>query len=135
MINSYVANLIPVKRRTKVTTRNGYPHVYTPTKTLEEEEIVGYAYRGEKYTGAVRLTLHMFKALPKRTPKNIQRERNTSKPDIDNVLKAVMDALNGIAYDDDSQVCEIHVYKHDKTRRAGDSIRFSVEPIDASENI
>lgn len=135
MINSYVANLIPVKRRPRIATKGRHAHAYTPTATLEEEAIVGACYRGEKYTGAVRLTLHIFKALPKRTPKSIQRERNTSKPDIDNVLKAVMDALNGIAYDDDSQVCEIHVYKHDKTRRAGDSIRFSVEPIDASENL
>lgn len=135
MINSYVANLIPVKRRPRIATKGRHAHVYTPTATLEEEEIVGYAYRGEKYTGAVRLTLHIFKALPKRTPKNIQRERNLSTPDADNVLKAVMDALNGIAYDDDSQVCEIHVYKHDKTQRAGDSIRFSVEPINASENL
>lgn len=135
MINSYVANLIPVKRRPRIATKGRHAHAYTPTATLEEEAIVGACYRGEKYTGAVRLTLHIFKALPKRTPKNIQRERNLSTPDADNVLKAVMDALNGIAYDDDSQVCEIHVYKHDKTRRAGDSIRFSVEPIDASENL
>lgn len=135
MINSYVANLIPVKRRPRIATKGRHAHAYTPTATLEEEAIVGACYRGEKYTGAVRLTLHILKALPKRTPKNIQRERNLSTPDADNVLKAVMDALNGIAYDDDSQVCEIHVYKHDKTRRAGDSIRFSVEPIDASENL
>lgn len=135
MINSYVANLIPVKRRPRIATKGRHAHAYTPTATLEEEAIVGACYRGEKYTGAVRLTLHIFKALPKRAPKNIQRERNLSTPDADNVLKAVMDALNGIAYDDDSQVCEIHVYKHDKTRRAGDSIRFSVEPIDASENL
>lgn len=135
MINSYVANLIPVKRRPRIATKGRHAHAYTPTATLEEEAIVGACYRGEKYTGAVRLTLHIFKALPKRTPKNIQRERNLSTPDADNVLKAVMDALNGIAYDDDSQVCEIHVYKHDKTRRAGDSIRFSVELIDASENL
>lgn len=135
MAVSFVANIIPVKRRPKIATKGRHAHAYTPTATLEEEAIVGSCYRGEKYTGAVRLTLHIFKALPKRTPKSIQRERNTSKPDIDNVLKAVMDALNGIAYDDDSQVCEIHVYKHDKTRRAGDSIRFSVEPIEDSRVI
>ena len=28
-------------------------------------------------------------------------------PDIDNVLKAVMDALNGVAYEDDKQVVEV----------------------------
>lgn len=133
MAVSFVANLIPIKRRPRIATKGGHAHAYTPTKTLEEEEIVGYAYRGEKYTGAVRLTLHIFKALPKSRPKRIERERSTSKPDIDNVLKALMDALNGIAYDDDAQVCEVHVYKHDRVRRAGDSIRFCVEPIAEEE--
>ena len=130
MTTSYVVNLIPVKRRPKIATKGRHAHAYTPTATLEEEALVAAAYKGEKHQGAVKLTLHIFKALPKRTPKSIQRERNLSTPDADNVLKAVMDALNGVAYDDDSQVCEIHVYKHDRVRRAGDSIRFCVEPIE-----
>lgn len=133
MAVSFVANLIPVKRRPRIVTKGGHAHAYTPTATLEEEAIVGACYRGEKYTGAVRLTLHIFKALPKSRPKRIERERNTSKPDIDNVLKAVMDGLNAVAYDDDAQICEVHVYKHDRVRRAGDSIRFSVEPIAEEE--
>jgi len=33
------------------------------------------------------------------------------KPDIDNITKVVMDALNKIAYEDDSQVVEINVMK------------------------
>ena len=32
---------------------------------------------------------------------------HTSKPDIDNLQKGVKDALNGIAYIDDSQVCYV----------------------------
>lgn len=33
--------------------------------------------------------------------------------DIDNALKAALDALTGLAYGDDSQVAELHVYRHD----------------------
>ena len=33
------------------------------------------------------------------------------KPDFDNVVKAVCDALNGIAYDDDKQIVEARVMK------------------------
>ena len=33
------------------------------------------------------------------------------KPDADNIAKAIMDALNGIAYEDDRQVCNLHVVK------------------------
>jgi Holliday junction resolvase RusA-like endonuclease len=33
------------------------------------------------------------------------------KPDLDNVVKSFMDAMNGIVYSDDSQVVEIHTTK------------------------
>ena len=35
----------------------------------------------------------------------------TIKPDCDNIAKIVLDALNGLAYDDDSQVTELEVHK------------------------
>ena len=33
------------------------------------------------------------------------------KPDVDNIGKSILDSLNGIAYQDDSQVSEVHVSK------------------------
>ena len=36
----------------------------------------------------------------------------TKKPDADNIAKAVCDALNGIAYKDDSQVVDLTVRKY-----------------------
>lgn len=132
MTTSYVVNLIPVKRRPKIATKGRHAHAYTPTATLEEEAIVAAAYKGEKHQGAVKVTVHIYKALPASKPKRVERERNLTKPDIDNVLKAVLDGLNGVAYEDDTQVVEVSVTKHDRVRRAGDSIRFSVEPIDDS---
>ena len=132
MTTSYVVNLIPVKRRPKIATKGGHAHAYTPTATLEEEAIVAAAYKGKKHQGAVKVTVHIYKALPASKPKRVERERNLAKPDIDNVLKAVLDGLNGVAYEDDTQVVEVSVTKHDRVRRAGDSIRFSVEPIEDS---
>lgn len=132
MTTSYVVNLIPVKRRPKIANKGGHAHAYTPTATLEEEALVAAAYKGEKHQGAVKVTVHIYKALPASKPKRVERERNLTKPDIDNVLKAVLDGLNGVAYEDDTQVVEVSVTKHDRVRRAGDSIRFSVEPIDDS---
>ena len=35
----------------------------------------------------------------------------TKKPDCDNIAKIILDALNGIAYDDDSQVAMLNVVK------------------------
>lgn len=46
--------------------------------------------------------------LPDSKPKRIKRESDTLKPDGTNICKSVEDALNGIAWHDDSQiVCPI----------------------------
>lgn len=33
------------------------------------------------------------------------------KPDCDNIIKVICDALNGLAYHDDSQVCRVYFEK------------------------
>ena len=48
--------------------------------------------------------------------------RPTRKPDCDNVAKVIADALNGMAYRDDSQVVSLSVEK-----RFGDEPRVDVE--------
>ena len=42
----------------------------------------------------------------KRTELESKRCISRKKPDIDNCMKSVMDALNGLAYTDDSQVTD-----------------------------
>lgn len=37
--------------------------------------------------------------------------RCTVRPDLDNLVKLVLDALNGVAYADDSQIVRIHAFK------------------------
>ena len=38
--------------------------------------------------------------------------RHTSRPDLDNLAKAVLDALNGIAFKDDSQISSMRLAKY-----------------------
>ena len=40
-----------------------------------------------------------------------QREIYPGKPDIDNVAKIVLDALNGVVFEDDAQVHALRVFK------------------------
>ena len=84
-------NPIP-KGRPRVT-RKG--HAYTPRRTREWEECVGWqarmAWEGPPVTGPLKLTMHFYRATAHRV-------------DVDNMVKAVKDALNGIVYEDDSQV-------------------------------
>lgn len=61
---------------------------------------------------AVSLTAYFPRPKSKQYKKRPQlSEPVTSKPDCDNVAKAVLDALNSFAWHDDSQVCKLHVEK------------------------
>ena len=69
------------------------------------------AEAGEKpLEGAVSLFVRVYVAVPNGVSKKKREEMlkgdvyPTKKPDVDNLLKAVMDALNGVWYKDDKQV-------------------------------
>ena len=44
-------------------------------------------------------------------PKTVKRPYPSVAPDLDKLIRAVLDGLTGIAYDDDSQVVEIYARK------------------------
>lgn len=60
--------------------------------------------------GEIRLRVSFYLKRPK-AMKADQYRPCTKKPDLDNLQKAVCDALNGIAWNDDSQVTEIIAQK------------------------
>jgi Holliday junction resolvase RusA-like endonuclease len=106
-------------------TRSG--HHYTPEATVAYEGLVKLAaHRAmagrELYQGAVWMQVSIVMPIPKSAPK-ARRERMlsgalrpTTKPDIDNCMKAVADGLNGVAFHDDSQISDLTV-----TRRYGET--------------
>lgn len=86
-------------------------HAYTPQRTKDYEEIVQIAYKnagGTKFEGAVVMRISAVYKAPK---KSMLYHNRTKKPDLDNIAKAIMDGLNGIAYEDDSQVSFLQVEK------------------------
>ncbi len=60
-------------------------------------------------TTAVSVAVTFYFAKPASTPKRVLDK--TTKPDIDKLERALLDALTGICYVDDSQVAEVHKYK------------------------
>ena len=84
---------------------------YTPAKTKNAEkeikELVKSEFKLKPFTGPLRLDLILWFKKPK-TSKN---EFPIVKPDLDNVLKLVGDALNEILWNDDSQIIEVVVSK------------------------
>ena len=96
---------------------------YTPEKTTNYENLVRLSYQqqcaGQAFDKDVQLRVWIDATfpIPKATSKK-KREAmeaghifHTKKPDCDNIAKACLDALNGIAYYDDSQVCILAVSK------------------------
>ncbi len=57
-----------------------------------------------------------------RMGKNGKERYHTKRPDIDNLAKAVKDALKGVVYADDCQIVEAHLYK----QFGGPQIRIEV---------
>lgn len=95
-------------------------HAYTPTKTKEYEEAIKWAYKaagGKLNSGYVAVNIQAFYKIPKATTKEkrgmIERGfiKPAVKPDIDNVIKAVLDGLNETAYSDDAQVVRVSAAK------------------------
>lgn len=93
---------------------------YTPDSTAEYEKAVQLAYQaagGRLYDGAVAVRITAHQALPQRATKaqRAAAERGEihpiRKPDLDNIVKIVLDALNGYAYRDDTQVLQLDARK------------------------
>lgn len=102
------------KQRPRVTVRNGYARAYTPEKTVNYETLIKYAFISQKgdldYLKPFSIRLTICYEIPKSKSKKWKEQALNgeiypeTKPDIDNVLKIFMDALNGLAYKDDNQV-------------------------------
>lgn len=86
-------------------------HCYTPKETKEYENRIKQSYitasNGFKFENGVQIVVHAY--YPK--AKSNKSDFVNIKPDIDNVIKCVLDALNGIAYDDDKQICSVIGHK------------------------
>ena len=90
-------------------------HAVTPQTTRDYEEEAALAYKAKvkkTYHGAVGVRIRAYFKIPKGVSKAVRQmmedgvRRPTKKPDIDNIDKIILDALNGIAFDDDKQVVE-----------------------------
>lgn len=100
--------------------------IYTPEKTKSYEVLVRTSYstqcRNElPLSGAVKAEITAYFPIPK-SAKKAEREameagtrKPTVKPDMDNIIKAILDALNGYAYKDDAAVVEVIAEKRYST--------------------
>jgi Holliday junction resolvase RusA-like endonuclease len=92
------------KARARTVRKGGRTWSFTPKKVAEWERLVrteAEKHFTEPFTGPVALTIGFYI----KRPKNRRKENYVeTTPDLDNLEKAVLDGLNGVAYDDDRLV-------------------------------
>lgn len=114
---------VPVgKGRPRAAKRGKHIQLYTPEKTATYEGVIALTARqamagGLLLEGPVATVMEIRLPIPQSWPKRKQAaalagtEYPTKKPDADNVIKAIFDALNGVVWHDDTQVVDIVVRK------------------------
>lgn len=127
-MNQVICFTVPGKPQGKARARTGYnPKTkqvmsHTPENTVLYENFIKTCYMqttdhifdgGEALSVCITACFEPIKSISKK--KREQMLRNViyplKKPDIDNIVKAVLDALNGIAYKDDTQVVQVMATK------------------------
>ena len=93
---------------------NGGIKMYTPKNTVDFENTIALAYQSacrDNMRGRnvpIKLTATFYMPIPKSASKKLKASMagmwHTKKPDTSNITKSVEDALNRLAYDDDSQI-------------------------------
>lgn len=71
---------------------------------------------GAMLRGELSMDVDIYRAIPRSRPMKVASEPDVYKIDADNALKAFLDALNGVAYEDDRFVTSLRVTKHPRTR-------------------
>lgn len=108
--------------RPRFTARGRYVHAYENKKITMYKRMIAATY--QSYFGAVKPTekaiavdVVFYRPVQKSISK-IERQRRLTgeslpaiKPDIDNYVKAILDALNGVAFRDDKQIISLNAKK------------------------
>jgi len=96
-------------------------HTYTPKKTQDYEKLIKETFirSGQiMETGTLEATIKCYFKIPKSATKGkllaMQHNvvRPTKRPDLDNIIKGILDGLNGQAYKDDSQIVQLTAAKY-----------------------
>lgn len=108
LLKKYVFDIDPVAKARPRFTRKGF--TYTPAKTKNAENAIKRLI-GSDYS-VLDIPLGVSIELFIERPASVKgRLYPHVRPDVDNFCKTVLDALNGLVYKDDSQICDLIVKK------------------------
>ncbi len=117
------------KRRPKFSTIHGYAQALKPKEDVIYENLVKIMFQQAKpnnysmFNKPIKMKIEAYFAIPKSFSKVKQSQAlegkllPLTKPDADNIAKIICDALNDVAYKDDTQIVELAIIK-----------RYAMEP-------
>lgn len=108
--------------RPRATTIGGHVRMYDPKKSSDFKDfvkLVASEHAPEKLIeGPIYLQLFIYRPIPKSLSAKkaalaeAGKIRPTTKPDVDNYVKGIKDALKGVIWKDDSQVTDLKAGKY-----------------------
>ena len=109
--------------RPKFARQGKYVHTYDPAKSREFKSLLGWAarsqYRGAPISGKpLEVYIEAYRANQKHISKiETQRRANKTsvpltKPDVDNYVKSILDALTGVIWKDDNIIQHVDARKY-----------------------
>lgn len=107
------------KGRPRLGVRGRKAYVYTPPETREYERLVGWVAKSagcRPVEGPVSVTLSVYVK---------------GRLDADNIAKSILDGLNGVAYEDDDQVVELHIWKYRVKNAAEERVEIEIREASA----
>ena len=110
------------KGRPRFARRGNFVSTYTPQKTKSYEDEIRMMAKGamgssEPLDTPVTVAIYIRVGIPASFSKQKRKDalenivKPTKKPDLDNIAKCFLDAMNDIIYLDDKQVTNLHVTK------------------------
>ena len=140
MITIHIPGPPQGKGRARTVKKGNFTHSYTPKNTALYENLIKVLAMQEMekqglemMTGPVKMTIKAFYDIPKsiskrkRTEMEMGIKKPSKKPDADNIVKAAGDALNGVAYRDDAQICDLRIIKRYVTSNINPQVIILVE--------
>lgn len=110
------------KGRPRFSTFGKFTRVYTDKQTLDYEAVIkSCAVDAMGSTDPLETAVSVFLYVRLAVPQSYSKKRTEAclsglekpckKPDIDNIAKTYLDAMNGVIFKDDTQVIDLHVKK------------------------
>ena len=108
--------------RPRFSTFGKFTRVYTDKQTLSYEAMIAFfAKQAMGVTDLLETPVSVFLYVRLPVPQSYSKKRREAclsgtekpckKPDIDNIAKTYLDAMNGVIFVDDTQVVDLHVKK------------------------